>query len=654
MSTTDDANRIGALPRRADEVWRGAVLRLPMWIMELGTTPFRPSAAVWHTPRGVHMSPPSPPAEVTAAVVMRVLAELAADPALGGGRPGAVEVTDPALAAALGADLAAAGIEVAVRDRLPWIDVVRGDMRRHFAPGAPPGALAGKGVTIDRMRAYADAAAAFYRAAPWQHLNDYDLIDVDAAGLPSGGVPRYAVLMGSGGETFGLAFSRDLKEYERMVATGTMARGPKWSVILGPAHELTFDDHDLWLDAGLPLAGENAYPFAGAYDRANRRIDRPDAAELAYLEGLMCALAETTEDEIDRGRWARTVDTAVGRHEYQLSIPTLLGEADLPDDDDDDLPAFSPRQMESAMADIHRLIAESGLTSAEDINRLLDQQFKAGPPKRREPTTPKERAADLVDRAWETPGRRQIQLAREALALDPDNADAYVVLARRAGGSERAIERWAAGVAAGERALGKDAFAENAGHFWGILETRPYMRAKEGLAMELRKARRYEEALGHLDDMLHLNPGDNQGARYLIPQVLLALGRDEQLRTYLDRYRNDGDPIYAYTRALLDFRREGDSSAARQSLAAALRANRHVPQFVLGDAPPPRVETFSPGEPSEGAVCASELRGAWLATPGAPQWLETNTKAAAPARARRPASRRPKGAKGGKRKRGGR
>jgi hypothetical protein len=30
-------------------------------------------------------------------------------------------------------------------------------------------------------------------------------------------------------------------------------------------------------------------------------------------------------------------------------------------------------------------------------------------------------------------------------------------------------------VAAGERSLGPKAFEEDAGHFWGILETRPYM-----------------------------------------------------------------------------------------------------------------------------------------------------------------------------------
>ncbi|MDP2168388.1 MAG: hypothetical protein Q8J64_08670 [Thermodesulfovibrionales bacterium] len=41
------------------------------------------------------------------------------------------------------------------------------------------------------------------------------------------------------------------------------------------------------------------------------------------------------------------------------------------------------------------------------------------------------------------------------------------------------IDLYRQGVEAGEMALGKKAFKEGVGHFWGILETRPYMRARK-------------------------------------------------------------------------------------------------------------------------------------------------------------------------------
>ncbi|MGO9961447.1 MAG: hypothetical protein ACLP50_36650, partial [Solirubrobacteraceae bacterium] len=41
---------------------------------------------------------------------------------------------------------------------------------------------------------------------------------------------------------------------------------------------------------------------------------------------------------------------------------------------------------------------------------------------------PRYRAEDLVYEAWEAAGERRVALAREALALWPDCADAYVLL----------------------------------------------------------------------------------------------------------------------------------------------------------------------------------------------------------------------------------
>jgi len=39
------------------------------------------------------------------------------------------------------------------------------------------------------------------------------------------------------------------------------------------------------------VAGPNAYPTAARQDSAQGRIDRPDAATLAFMEGVMRALA---------------------------------------------------------------------------------------------------------------------------------------------------------------------------------------------------------------------------------------------------------------------------------------------------------------------------------------------------------------------------
>src|SRR3954469_9732173 len=99
------------------------------------------------------------------------------------------------------------------------------------------------------------------------------------------------------------------------------------------------------------------------------------------------------------------------------------------------------------------------------------------------------KAQDVMYDAWEqTASRSRIALARKALGISPLCADAYVLLAEEAARSiEEARDYYAKGVEAGELALGPEGFKEYAGHFWGFLQTRPYMRAGAGLAAALMK-----------------------------------------------------------------------------------------------------------------------------------------------------------------------
>src|SRR5262249_33781861 len=160
--------------------------------------------------------------------------------------------------------------------------------------------------------------------------------------------------------------------------------------------------------------------------------------------------------------------------------------------------------------------------------------------------TPLARAQDLMYQVFDEPDeRRRLAMAREALEISPDCADAYVFLAENAPSRRAALDLYEKGVAAGERALGPRAFREDVGHFWGFLETRPYMRARAGLAHSLWTLGRRDEAIGHLREMLRLNPGDNQGNRYTLAAWLLAQDRDADLERLLDQYPDEGSATWA-------------------------------------------------------------------------------------------------------------
>jgi tetratricopeptide (TPR) repeat protein len=258
------------------------------------------------------------------------------------------------------------------------------------------------------------------------------------------------------------------------------------------------------------------------------------------------------------------------------------------------------------------------------------QQVVAGLQGRADQDTPLAKAQALMYRAFEEPDeQRWVQLAQDALAICPDCADAYVVLAEHATSRKEALRLYEQGVAAGERALGAEAFERDVGHFWGLLETRPYLRARLGLAHALWTAGRRDEAVRHLQDMLRLNPGDNQGVRYTLAGFLLFLDRDDDLARLLQQYPEECSAAWAYTKALLAFRQHGDTPEARQLLKEAKKTNRHVPAYLLGEKFPPTEQPgyYSPGDEREALNYLGGFLAPWKSTPGAVAWLRENVQA---------------------------
>lgn len=235
------------------------------------------------------------------------------------------------------------------------------------------------------------------------------------------------------------------------------------------------------------------------------------------------------------------------------------------------------------------------------------------------------RAQDLIYDAWEKPRRQdRIRLAEEALTIYSDCADAYNLLAEeKAENVAEARAFFASGLEAAERALGEAAFEEYAGHFWGLFETRPYMRARAGLAQCLWTLGEEEEAIGHYEEMLRLNPNDNQGIRHVLLGRLLERDDEEKAGRLLEEYAEDGSSEWLYGRALWLFRREKESTEADSALAEALEQNPYVPMYLLGEKKVPNrlPDYIGWGDKTEAQAYAAESLALWKGTEGARGWL---------------------------------
>ncbi len=619
--------RLRGLPK-GSLVCQGGIIPLPELVREKGGPPFRPMVALWAEPesRSVHCGGFLSAGDDVLRAALETLGEFVQEVFDNEVCPGCLEVRDPTLAEYLRNQLADACIEVRVADELSGFDQAAAELCSlvESRSSGPPGMMSARGMTVDRLRSFADAAATFYRAAPWRYLADVDLIQIESPKAPRG--MAFCVVLGAGGCEFGLGLypSRDrfeqfLRAAHEPVRDASLGAGLS-HVTFEALNDLPIDDAALWIEHQLPAAGERAYPIVLKH-LVPGKTKRPSSQELTFLEGLFRSLAAASEEEIDSGRFRKEITTHDGAIAFTLALPDLLAPP-------------SPRQWmdrgfvpdrrshERMFADVERYFQEHP-TAEGDIGEVLNRLFtgRSLDNPLTQPRTSAEQARELCFLAVDTRGRRRVQLARQALQLDPQCADALVVLAEVAGTLDERLAYYRQAMEAGQKTLGQKFFSENVGHFWGISSSRPYMRARFGLAESLAATGRIDEAIEHYQELLRLNPNDNQGVRYVLLPKLMSTGRDVEAARLLKQF-DEETANWTYARALLAFRLSGNSKAANRELREALRVNAHVLPLLTSDEPVPQPQRYSLGSFEEACCCVEELRPAFQATPGALDWVD--------------------------------
>ncbi len=245
----------------------------------------------------------------------------------------------------------------------------------------------------------------------------------------------------------------------------------------------------------------------------------------------------------------------------------------------------------------------------------------------RQPTD-RERAQEL---AWQAMDQMSVDqakaaaLCRQSIEIYPDCVDALHMLAE--------IEsRWVCdfvasirkAIEAGRRDLGEKYFRECKGLFWGLTETRPFMRAMGALAETLAGNEYHQdEAIAVQQEMLDLNPNDNQGIRYGLLGSYLARKRYDKAQDLLDRYPGEYSAFFLWGKVLLLFATMDEAGAAK-TLKKARKANSHVERhfFPRKRCPNVHIEYYSPGDDMEAIACAQVLHVAWKAHSAARKWLQ--------------------------------
>lgn len=244
------------------------------------------------------------------------------------------------------------------------------------------------------------------------------------------------------------------------------------------------------------------------------------------------------------------------------------------------------------------------------------------------PETALEKAQDLVWRAFEEPSKRKrISMAKEALMLSPDCADAYVLLAEDEAEDQKEKEALLRnGIEAGRRALGDSSIENLEKDFWKELETRPFMRAVNALAELLEDYSRTEQAIEFWRELLRLNPEDNLGVRLRLVPALVEANQFDEASRLISQYEWEQKPALLFSKALMLFKQKGDCDESREALYHAMQINGFViPKLLDLDVDLPNIREDDTDDIQDAAATEYLTHNFldWLDTEGARAWLVT-------------------------------
>ncbi len=181
-------------------------------------------------------------------------------------------------------------------------------------------------------------------------------------------------------------------------------------------------------------------------------------------------------------------------------------------------------------------------------------------------------------------GRAQALLI-EVIDKVPEYIDAHhhlAIVLDNKGNYKRAKRMWRRAVQIGMDCFPKEFSFERDKLEWSTLENRPFLRAYVSLGLRFLEENNMQEALTIFENVLHVNPDDNQGCRELATECYFALGNPEGILSICRRYVDDAMPSTLYGKVLALFQL-GDVDKARKALKEAIKLSPLVAKELAKD-----------------------------------------------------------------------
>jgi tetratricopeptide (TPR) repeat protein len=286
------------------------------------------------------------------------------------------------------------------------------------------------------------------------------------------------------------------------------------------------------------------------------------------------------------------------------------------------------KQHEKSMIDFQRLLSTKDFKTEKELrdfmNSLVGTELPSFP---EETLTNEEKAINLVLSAYDFEPRIGFEKVMEALELDSDCIEAYEFLGNINDFPPISDAFYEKGISIGRKKFGAKYFKENKGHFWLLHETRPFMRCMHLHANCLYELNKIQESIEVFEEMIELNPNDNQGIRDQLLLYLIEVEDKIKFAKYEKQYKSDFMTFSLFNRALFAFINEGETKNSETLLRKAIKQNKYVAKKLISrrdsifDS-----DGYTTGSEEEADYYVSHSKRIWESKPGAKDWLKRISK----------------------------
>jgi len=160
---------------------------------------------------------------------------------------------------------------------------------------------------------------------------------------------------------------------------------------------------------------------------------------------------------------------------------------------------------------------------------------------------------------------------------------------------------------------------------WGILDNRGYLRACHGLGLEYLERKKYHDAAKLFNELLSLNPLDNQSVRELAIKCFFELNAPESVLEVCDKYQEDTLPGVLWGRALAQYQLNNLDNAAKSITFAKSIMPKPGKKLLLKTNPKPKKlshNTITHGGNDQAYYYKKDFGKYWEETDGALSFLK--------------------------------